>query len=87
MPIYEYRAIGDIHCELCKDRFEVRQELADEPLKRCPRCGTAVKKLFSRPFICLKESLGQEETFEPHTEEEADKLGLENGFAEDQIWD
>jgi hypothetical protein len=35
----------------------------------------------------LKESLSQKETFATHTEEEADELGLEEGFAEDQIWD
>jgi len=87
MPIYEYKAISNTHCELCKDKFEVRQELADEPLKRCPKCGSEVRRLFSRPFLCLKESLSQEETFATHTEEKADELGLEEGFAEDQIWD
>ena len=87
MPIYEYKAIGDIHCDLCKDRFEVRQGINDEPLRRCPKCGVEVKKLFSRPFLCLKESLSQEETFATHPEEEAGELGLEEGFAEDQIWE
>ena len=86
MPIYEYQAIGDTHCELCKDKFEVRQGINDEPLKRCPKCGSEVKRLISRPFICLKESLGQEESFATHAEEEADELALEEGFAEDQIW-
>ncbi|OIP26824.1 MAG: hypothetical protein CO103_08780 [Chloroflexi bacterium CG_4_9_14_3_um_filter_45_9] len=87
MPIYEYKAIGNAHCQLCKDRFEVRQGINDELLKRCPQCGAEVRKLFSRPFLCLKESLNLEETFDTHTEEEADELGLEEGFAEDQIWD
>jgi putative FmdB family regulatory protein len=87
MPIYEYKATGEAHCELCKDRFEVRQKLADEPLKKCPKCGAEVRKLFSRPFLCLKEPLSLEETFATHTEEEADELGLEEGFAEDQIWE
>ena len=85
MPIYEYKAIGNAHCELCKDRFEVRQELADEPLKRCPKCGAEVRRLPSRPFICLKESLSQKETFATHTEGETDELGLDEGFAPDQI--
>jgi len=44
-------------------------------------------KLFSRPFILLKESLSQEETFDTYAEEEADELGLEGGFAEDEVWD
>ena len=87
MPIYEYKAIGDTHCELCKDRFEVRQGMNDEPLKRCPKCGSEVRRLISRSFLCLKDSLSQKETFGTHTEEEADGMGLEEGFAEDEIWD
>ena len=87
MPIYEYTAIGSTNCELCKDKFEVRQRINDEPLKKCPKCGSKVKKLVSRPFLCLREPLSQEETFATHAEEEADELGLEEGFAEDQIWD
>ena len=87
MPIYEYKAISNTHCELCKDKFEVRQGINDEPLKQCPKCGSEVRRLFSRPFLYLKEPLSQKETFATHTEEEADKLGLEESFAEDQIWD
>ena len=87
MPIYEYKATGSYHCEHCKDRFEVRQGINDQPLKKCPKCGAKVMRLFSRPFLCLKEPLIEEETFATHTEEEADELGLEGGFAEDEIWD
>ena len=87
MPIYEYKAAGEAHCKLCKGRFEVRQGINDEPLSRCPKCGAEVKKLFSRPFLCLKEPLSQEETFDRYTGEEADELGLEGGFAEDEIWE
>ena len=87
MPIYEYKAIGNNHCELCQDRFEVRQGINDEPLKRCPKCGAEVRRLISRSFLCLKGPLSEEETFATHTEEEADELGVEEGFAEDEIWD
>ena len=87
MPIYEYQAIGKPECKLCKYKFEVRQGMYDEPLKECPECGSAVKKLFSRPFILLKEPLDMEETFATYTQEEAGELGFEGGFAEDQIWD
>ena len=87
MPIYEYKAVGHTHCELCKDKFEVRQGINEELLKRCPKCGSEVKRLISRPFISLKEPLSEDETFDTHTAEEADELGLEEGFAEDQIWD
>ena len=87
MPIYEYKAIGDAHCELCQDRFEVRQGMNDEPLKRCPKCGSEVKRLISRSFLCLKRLLSEEETFATYSDEEADELGMEEGFAEDQIWE
>lgn len=87
MPIYEYKAAGEAHCKLCKARFEVRQGINDESLSRCPRCGAEVRRLISRPFLCLKEPLSQEETFDRYTEEEADQLGLEGGFAEDEIWE
>ena len=87
MPIYEYKATGKTPCELCQKRFEVRQGINDEPLKRCPKCGVEIRRLFSRPLISIIESLSQKETFATHTEEEADDLRLGGGFAEDQIWD
>jgi len=87
MPIYEYKATGKTHCNLCKDKFEVRQRMNDEPLKSCPECGLEVSRLFSRPFLSRKESVSQEETFAPHAEEAADELCLGEGFAEDEDWD
>ena len=86
MPIYEYKAAGTACCKLCKDRFELRQGMNDDLLKNCPECGAEVRKLISRPFICLKESLSEEESFATYMEEEADGLGLEEGFDEDQLW-
>ena len=87
MPIYEYKAAGNTHCEFCKNRFEVRQGINDEPLKKCPKCGAEIRRLFSRPLISIIDPLSQKETFAAHTEEEADDLRLGGGFAEDQIWD
>ncbi len=87
MPIYEYKATGNAHCNLCKDKFEVRQGMNDEPLKSCPKCGSEVSRLFSPPFLCRKESLSEEEGFDRYAEEEADELGLEEGFAEDEDWE
>lgn len=87
MPLYEYKAIGNADCKLCKDRFEIRQGINDEPLKTCPKCGAEVRKLISRPFILIKESLDFEETFDTYPEEEADELGLEGGFGDDEIWE
>ena len=65
----------------------MRQGINDKPLSKCPECGADVGKLFSRPFLSLRESLSQEETFDRYTEEEADELGLEEGFAEDEVWE
>ena len=87
MPIYEYKALGDAHCKLCKDRFEVRHGINDDTLKSCPECGAEVKRVMSRPFICLKESLSEEESFARYTDEEAGDLGLEEGFDEGEVWE
>jgi len=40
MPTYEYE------CRSCKHRFEEFQSITDEPIKVCPRCGKAVRRLF-----------------------------------------
>ncbi len=49
MPIYEYS------CKKCGD-FEITQRMADEPLKKCPTCGTKVTKLISQSAFHLKGS-------------------------------
>ena len=86
MPIYEYRAVSQ-GCEYCQDRFEVRQGMNEAPLRNCPQCGSPVRRILSRPFICSKEPLSEEERLAKHTPEEADKLGLIEGFAEDKIYE
>jgi putative FmdB family regulatory protein len=40
MPTYEYE------CKFCKHRFEEFQSITDEPIKKCPKCGKAVRRLF-----------------------------------------
>ncbi len=87
MPIYEYKSTSSAPCDLCKAKFEVRQGLDQEPLTECPRCKAPVERLFSRNFIAVTESLSPEETFRTHTSEEAENLGLDGGFAGDQIWE
>ena len=87
MPIYEYKAVDGAHCKQCKGRFEVRQGINDEPLKRCPECGAEIRRFFSRPFLYRKESLSEEGTFDGYTEGEANELGLEEDFAEDEVWE
>ena len=39
MPTYEYE------CEKCGDRFDLFQDMTDEPLKTCPKCCGAVRRL------------------------------------------
>jgi len=84
MPIYEYQAIGK-GCEYCQTKFEMKQRMDEEPLKNCPKCGASVRRLFSRPFICVEEALTEREQMAKYTPEEADKMGLIEGFAEDKI--
>ena len=50
MPLYEYE------CDNCGHRFEVIQKFSDDPLKECPKCGGAVRKLLSSPAIQFKGS-------------------------------
>jgi putative FmdB family regulatory protein len=40
MPTYEYE------CRSCKHRFEEFQNINDDPIKICPKCGKSVRRLF-----------------------------------------
>jgi putative FmdB family regulatory protein len=87
MPIYEYRAISSTNCELCRNRFEVRQGINDEPLSRCPKCGAEVRRLFPRSFLYLKGSLGHEEDFGGDVEEETGESMPDEDFSEGESWE
>ncbi|MBN2651837.1 MAG: zinc ribbon domain-containing protein [Spirochaetales bacterium] len=39
MPTYDYK------CTECGYKFEKFQNMSDEPLKDCPECGKAVKRI------------------------------------------
>ena len=41
MPTYEYK------CTECGYRFEVFQPISDDPIKKCEKCGGAVKRLIA----------------------------------------
>lgn len=41
MPTYDYE------CESCEHRFEVFQSMKDDPVKNCPECGGAVRRVVS----------------------------------------
>jgi len=48
MPIYEYLAKNPgKSCGHCKRPFEVLQAVNEEPLRTCPECGKAVKRIIS----------------------------------------
>lgn len=49
MPLYEYT------CKRCGN-FEVMQRISEDPLKKCPTCGSKVSKLISRSAFHLKGS-------------------------------
>lgn len=49
MPIYEY------NCKRCGN-FEITQRISEDPLKKCPTCGTKVTKLISPSAFHLKGS-------------------------------
>jgi putative FmdB family regulatory protein len=40
MPTYDYE------CRSCHHTFEAFQSIREEPLKKCPRCGKSVRRLF-----------------------------------------
>jgi len=48
MPIYEYI------CQSCQKRFEKIQKVSDPQCKKCPSCGSRLKKLVSSPAIQFK---------------------------------
>ncbi|MGQ9546250.1 MAG: FmdB family zinc ribbon protein [Dehalococcoidia bacterium] len=87
MPIYEYKARNGTHCKLCKNKFEVRQGMNDEPLTRCPECGAEIRRLFSRPFVVRREFSYEEETFDKYPKDEDGEMGLEEDLDEDEVWE
>ena len=87
MPIYEYKAKNGSHCKLCKNKFEVRQGINDEPLTRCPECGGEIRRLFSRPFLSRKEVYADEESFDEYPKDEEGELGLDEGLDEEEVWE
>ncbi|NLX14976.1 MAG: zinc ribbon domain-containing protein [Phycisphaerales bacterium] len=57
MPLYEYQAQDpDRGCPHCRDRFEVRQSMQDEPLTTCPRCDQPVHRLISLCAVTTTQS-------------------------------
>ncbi len=58
MPTYEYQAVDSaLACEHCRERFEVRQSMRDEPLAACPKCGQPVRRLVSLCGVSTAQSV------------------------------
>ena len=59
MPIYEYELVEG-ECQMCPGRFEVLQDLGDDPVKHCPGCGLACVKVVSSASFAFKRTADPE---------------------------
>ncbi|WP_026369934.1 FmdB family zinc ribbon protein [Kallotenue papyrolyticum] len=50
MPTYVYG------CDACGHRFERFQRFADDPIRTCPQCNSAVRRIFQPAGIVFKGS-------------------------------
>lgn len=48
MPIYEYE------CDSCGCRFERKQSMSDDPIRTCPKCPGAVRRLIHAVGVVFK---------------------------------
>jgi putative FmdB family regulatory protein len=57
MPIYEYEAVNPkTACPTCRGGFEMFQNLDENPIKACPKCGNRVKKVVSLCHAAIVET-------------------------------
>ena len=57
MATYEYRARdAETACDVCRERFEVRQAMSEEPLTVCPECSGPVERVVSLCAISTTQS-------------------------------
>ena len=52
MPTYEYE------CEKTGRRFEVFQNMSDDPLKQCPECGGKARRLIGKGAAVIFKGSG-----------------------------
>ena len=50
MPLYEYE------CQACKNRFEIRQRIVEDPISVCPTCGGSCRRVIHPVGIVFKGS-------------------------------
>ena len=51
MPIYEYQASSEAHCQHCGNGFELLRKLSEPVLQECPKCNAPVERKISAPNI------------------------------------
>jgi len=51
MPIYEYQASSEKHCDYCGNGFELLRKISEVELERCPKCNAPVERKISAPNI------------------------------------
>jgi len=66
MPIYEYQASEEKHCDQCKNTFDVMQKISAAPLKLCPHCYNPVSRKISRPNLARAAPSLSEQNIEKH---------------------
>jgi putative FmdB family regulatory protein len=59
VPIYEYE-LAEGECQMCPGRFEVLQAIDEAPLKFCPGCGLACRRIVSNVSIKIKKTVDPE---------------------------
>jgi putative FmdB family regulatory protein len=94
MPIYEYRPVQS-GCSYCRRGFDVLQNISEQPLQTCPRCGAEVRRAISRFSACVSETSAQTTSLDgklndyeaegmwSHAAELADKAGLKERAMDD----
>ena len=45
MPIYVYKVESKKGCKYCNRGLELLQKVSDGPVKNCPKCGAALKRV------------------------------------------
>jgi putative FmdB family regulatory protein len=50
MPLYAYR------CNDCRNEFETRQRMADDPLTECPVCEGQIRRVINQVGVVFKGS-------------------------------
>jgi putative FmdB family regulatory protein len=57
MPTYVYESVDKAKsCKICADGFEMEQGIKDPALKKCPECGSLVRRIITTVNISTARS-------------------------------